>query len=53
MDKELRKELEKLKEISNEPHHPNKQRKMLAQMGKIFLFNPKVKEIIEEKSKLN
>ena len=53
MDKKLEKELERLIEISNKPYHNDKLGMILAQMGKIFLFNPKVKAIIEEKSKLN
>ena len=53
MDKELEKELERLIEISNEPYHNDKLGKILAQMGKIFLFKPKIKTVLEEKSKLN
>ena len=54
MEEEIRKQLEKLNEIANEPYHDNKAMNMLAEMGKLFLIiNPRAKRIIEGKSKLN
>lgn len=53
MDKELKKEIKKLNEISNEPYHKDKLAKMLAQMGNVLLFIPSIKEIVEDKARQN
>lgn len=53
MEEEIRNQLEKLNEISNEPYHKDKLAKIAAQMGKVFLFIPSIKEIVEDKARQN
>ncbi len=54
MEEELLKQMEELNKTLATPHHKDKLAIMLAQMGKLLLtINPKAKEIIEKKAKLN